>query len=1059
MTDPDVRIQLLGGLTVVVGHEPVDGLEWRRRQAAALVKVLALTPGRSMHRERLIDVLWPDLDVDAAAPRLHKAAHYARRALGDPGSVVLGGDVVELFPQRSVLVDASEFESAAAQALAAQDVLEASTAADLYRGDLLPEDPYEPWAEQPRERLRLLQLDLLRLAARWAEVVAMEPTDEEAHLTIARTLASSGDSRGALRQLERLEGELRHELGVAPSRAVIELRDQLLAQAAPPTIEVDASIGVHVGRKSECHALVARLPDGQTRSGGAVFVSGLAGVGKTTMLRWVQDEAIERGLAVGVGVAAQVEGEWPYAPVLEALSELCRRYPDALEALSANLRSEIEEAISGRTTTWDGQGAHQRLYVAASELVRAAARERGVVLVVDHAHDADQASLMLLHYLVRAVAEVPAVIVLGHRPVTSGQLADLRSGLLSRGKATAIDLRPLGREDSYLLASTVLPDASQELLETIYQKSGGLPFGVVELARDWRQRDHATDAPMAWIPPGLSPSTVRAVSRSAVLGMSFDTDEFEHLTELDDDHAFAAIDDALAHRVIGRSPTGYRFRHSLIRDSFLDVLSVRERALAHEAAAVSLASLDRSPARVGHHYVEAGLTSRAVPWLLAAAETEAAHGAYRDALITVDRVLPAAEGFERTQLFALRADLLNACADARAVDAYRQALATTDAESEGHQRAKLLIRLARAATSSGDLDTAELALAELELDGSDNDPELLLARGTLAFQQQDYTAADEAASEARQMIGLAGEPWQLFDLIALQGLLAHLRGEWFQRLRVELRNTVESPQTAVGIFDSHLCVAEFLLYGPTPYDEVLALAEQLRASAEEAGVLRAVAFATALRGEAALLKGDLELAETELLDSVDLHHDLGSQAGEAHSLQRLAEVHLARGDLATAQALLNRALPLARWSPIAPHLLQRIYGSLILAAPDPAAAFAVVERAESTLANEDDCQLCTIMLDLPAARASAAVGDTERTRRYLESAELSADRWEGTAWHAAVLELQAFVAHSDGHESDAQRLLTEAETLFEASGQPLDAARCRAGFPAVESSTEPSPAR
>ena len=61
-------------------------------------------------------------------------------------------------------------------------------------------------------------------------------------------------------------------------------------------------------------------------------------------------------------------------------------------------------------------------------------------------------------------------------------------------------------------------------------------------------------------------------------------------------------------------------------------------------------------------------------------------------------------------------------------------------------------------------------------------------------------------------------------MVSLQGLLAHHRGEWFQRLRGELRSVMRRPELAVGIFDSHLCVAEYLLYGPTPYDEVLELA-------------------------------------------------------------------------------------------------------------------------------------------------------------------------------------------------------------------------------------------
>ena len=44
-------------------------------------------PGRRLHREQVIEALWPGASVEAAGPRLHKAAHYARRALGGDGSV------------------------------------------------------------------------------------------------------------------------------------------------------------------------------------------------------------------------------------------------------------------------------------------------------------------------------------------------------------------------------------------------------------------------------------------------------------------------------------------------------------------------------------------------------------------------------------------------------------------------------------------------------------------------------------------------------------------------------------------------------------------------------------------------------------------------------------------------------------------------------------------------------------------------------------------------------------------------------------------------------------
>jgi DNA-binding SARP family transcriptional activator len=91
-----VRVRLLGGFEVDRDGVPVARDAWGRRQAAQLVQLLALTRDRRMHREQVIDALWPGLSWDAAGPRLHKAAHYARRALDDQGAVVLRHELVAL---------------------------------------------------------------------------------------------------------------------------------------------------------------------------------------------------------------------------------------------------------------------------------------------------------------------------------------------------------------------------------------------------------------------------------------------------------------------------------------------------------------------------------------------------------------------------------------------------------------------------------------------------------------------------------------------------------------------------------------------------------------------------------------------------------------------------------------------------------------------------------------------------------------------------------------------------------------------------------------------------
>jgi hypothetical protein len=422
-----------------------------------------------------------------------------------------------------------------------------------------------------------------------------------------------------------------------------------------------------------------------------------------------------------------------------------------------------------------------------------------------------------------------------------------------------------------------------------------------------------------------------------------------------------------------------------------------------------------------------------------AAETESAVGAYRDALALVDKVRPHATGPCRTRALSLRADLLTAIGDPMAGSAYREALGGAGPADARRLRA----RLANSAVMAGDLATAAAALDGLSTDGGADDADILLARGKYAFFTADFDAARVAAEQAQRLI-LAGERnWQVLDLVTLRGLLAHRSDQWFVQMGAELYRTREDPGMAGAIFDGYLCSAEYLLYGPTPYAEVLELARDLRGTAERSGARRAAAFARALSGEAALLSGDLDLAAAELAEASTEHRELGSAAGEAHSLQRLAEVRLAQGGEAEARRLLERALPLARSSIVAKHLLHRVFGTMIRAATSRPEAVQVAERAESMLGWDDFCQFCSIMLAVPAAIACARDGDLPGARRHLAAAERSAVVWRDTAWEAALAEAQAAVAEADGDPGTARTRLQWAAGQFQRVGQPLDAARCR----------------
>src|SRR5690242_17233585 len=104
-----MQVRLLGGFGVEVGGRRVDPTRWRLRKARTVVKLLALEPAQRLHRDYLLDLLWPDLPPPAAANNLHQALHAARRALAGEGSnglLELRDHVVVLKADGLVEVDA-----------------------------------------------------------------------------------------------------------------------------------------------------------------------------------------------------------------------------------------------------------------------------------------------------------------------------------------------------------------------------------------------------------------------------------------------------------------------------------------------------------------------------------------------------------------------------------------------------------------------------------------------------------------------------------------------------------------------------------------------------------------------------------------------------------------------------------------------------------------------------------------------------------------------------------------------------------------------------------------
>jgi DNA-binding SARP family transcriptional activator len=229
-----VAIQLLGRFTVAVEGVSISGDAWRSRRAADVLKLLALAPAHRMHRAQVMEALWPESDSQASGTNLRKALHFVRLATGDEHAIVNERGVLVLWPDARVDTDVERFEAAVQRGLDGEDAALCRAAADLYRGELLPDDRYESWLAEPRGRLRRRYLDMLRAGALWDRLAEEDPTDEQAARALMRAHLDAGERREAIRRFERLREALRDDLGVGPDRATVALYEDVLAVEGAP---------------------------------------------------------------------------------------------------------------------------------------------------------------------------------------------------------------------------------------------------------------------------------------------------------------------------------------------------------------------------------------------------------------------------------------------------------------------------------------------------------------------------------------------------------------------------------------------------------------------------------------------------------------------------------------------------------------------------------------------------------------------------------------------------------------------------------------------------------
>ncbi len=247
-----LEIFLLGRFCVKSEGVGLPETVWKRRKVKNLLKLLALHPNHQLHKEQIIEILWPKLDRAVASSNLYRHLYELRRLLepdlAQPSAsrfITTKMDIVRLESGPDVWIDTQAFEELLEQARLAKSLQSClEQAVHLYQGDLLLEDLYEEWSFNYRETLKSSFVRALGELAKfyradhnydaaiacYKQVLQHNNLSEHTHRELMLTYALTGQRQQALQQYQLCFDTLALELEVEPEPETISLHRKILAQ-------------------------------------------------------------------------------------------------------------------------------------------------------------------------------------------------------------------------------------------------------------------------------------------------------------------------------------------------------------------------------------------------------------------------------------------------------------------------------------------------------------------------------------------------------------------------------------------------------------------------------------------------------------------------------------------------------------------------------------------------------------------------------------------------------------------------------------------------------------